>query len=105
MSSSSVGIIYKYRHEPAKKEAKNLEVWLKGKGVTVFSEEMGGTVRMNGCPEEPINIPNTVDWVVVLGGDGTLLGAARKVGRYGVPILGRPRFSHQHSTQRPLSGH
>ena len=104
MSSRSVGIIYKYRHEPAKKEARNLEVWLKSKGVTVFSEEMGGTVRMNGCPEEPINIPNTVDWVVVLGGDGTLLGAARKVGRYGVPILGVNLGGLGFLTSIPLKG-
>ena len=104
MSSSSVVIIYKYRHEPAKKEARNLEVWLKGKDVTVFSEEMGGTVRMNGCPEEPINIPNTVDWVVVLGGDGTLLGAARKVGRYGVPILGVNLGGLGFLTSIPLKG-
>lgn len=104
MSSSSVGIIYKYRHEPAKKEAKNLEDWLKGKGVTVFSEEMSSTVRMNECPEEPINIPNTVDWVVVLGGDGTLLGAARKVGRYGVPILGVNLGGLGFLTSIPLKG-
>ena len=87
MASTSVGIIYKYKFEPAKLEAKKLENWLEDKGVTVFSEEMSSMVRMNGCPEEPINIPNTVDWVIVLGGDGTLLGAARQVGKYGVPIL------------------
>ena len=84
MSSTSVGIIYKYKFEPAKREAAGLEKWLKEKGVSVFSEEMGSTARLNGCPEEPITIPDTVDWVVVLGGDGTLLGAARRVGKYGV---------------------
>ena len=104
MSSISVGIIYKYRHEPAKKEAKKLEDWLKGKGVRVFSEEMTSAVTMNGCPEESIRIPHTVDWVVVLGGDGTLLGAARKVGRYGVPILGVNLGGLGFLTSIPLTG-
>ncbi len=80
MPHSSVGIIYKHQHEPARLEAGKLETWFKQKGIEVFSEEMeaGGASI----------IPDSVDWVVVLGGDGTLLGASRKVGQHGVPILG-----------------
>ena len=88
MPSESVGIIYKHRHEPARKEAKNLENWFKQKGIKVFLEEMKTKGSLNGYCEESKVIPKTVDWVVVLGGDGTLLGAARRVGRFGAPMLG-----------------
>ena len=88
MPSESVGIIYKHRHEPARKEAKKLENWFKQKGVKVFLEEMKTKGSLDGYCEESMVIPKTVDWVVVLGGDGTLLGAARRVGRFGAPMLG-----------------
>ena len=101
---TSVGIIYKYNFEPAKAEAGNLEKWLKGKGVTVFSEEMSGQEKLNACFEGPSIIPHTVDWIVVLGGDGTLLGAARKVGRFGVPILGVNLGGLGFLTSIPLTG-
>ncbi len=88
MPSRSAGIIYKHHHEPARIEAEKLKDWFKQKGIKVFSEEMKTKGSLDGCCEESVVIPKTVDWVVVLGGDGTLLGAARRVGRFGSPILG-----------------
>ncbi|MBN1625203.1 MAG: NAD(+)/NADH kinase, partial [Deltaproteobacteria bacterium] len=88
MSDISVGIIYKHQFEPARAEAEKLEKWLRDKGVTVFSEEMSPKGRINGCSEDSTVMPDKLNWIVVLGGDGTLLGAARKVGRHGIPILG-----------------
>jgi NAD+ kinase len=88
MGAGFAGIIYKYNHEPAKSEAVKLERWLKDKGIQVFSQEMVAEASMEKHGRQRSEIPRNLDWVVVLGGDGTLLGAAREIGRYGVPILG-----------------
>jgi NAD+ kinase len=88
MSHRTIGIIYKRSFELARMEAQKLENWLKDKGLEVFSEEVGGGENLNNCQDTPSNFPKDMESLVVLGGDGTLLGAARRVGKYGIPILG-----------------
>jgi NAD+ kinase len=84
----SVGIIYKHHNMPAKREANTLKEWFIKRGIQVYSEEMEAKEFQYQHSEEDSTIPKTVNWLVVLGGDGTLLGAARRIGKHGVPILG-----------------
>jgi len=102
MPLSSVGIIYKHHFEPARIEAQKLAAWIAEKGISVFQDSMDTKSAANGCVEEPSSIPHNVNCVVVLGGDGTLLGAARKMGKYGVPILGVNLGSLGFLTEIPL---
>jgi NAD+ kinase len=88
MSLTSIGILYKHHFEPARTEAEKITKWLKAKGIDAFSEEMGPVGRMDACLDTSSDIPQDVKLFIVVGGDGTLLGAARKVVHFGVPILG-----------------
>ncbi len=83
MPSISVGVVYKQKFDPAVKEADKLVKWLQNKGLTVFSESMGPQKAGNNLP-----VSGDIKWIIVLGGDGTLLGASRKYGRHNIPILG-----------------
>jgi NAD+ kinase len=82
-----VGIICKIgRAEPAE-ILKTLLPWLKNKGYEVFiDEETAALLDVEGYSKA--EIPALVDKIIVLGGDGTMLGVARLIGDRGVPILG-----------------
>jgi len=82
-----IGILYKHSFPPAKKEAVRLKEWLRKRGIEVYMEEMDLVVGVKSGPETT-SIPSDISWAIVLGGDGTLLGAARRVGHFDAPIMG-----------------
>ncbi len=79
----SIGIIANSSKENAVEQAERLRDWLSDRGVKVFLE-----TKLNGEGDETREFVSLIDMVVVFGGDGTLLVAARLVKKYGVPIVG-----------------
>ena len=82
-----VGIVHKHDNEKARQEAFKLKKWLEGRGIEASVEQMESVSTFNEEIHYPAPEPKP-DWAIVLGGDGTLLGAARRIGRFGIPLLG-----------------
>jgi NAD+ kinase len=84
-----VGLIARDDRPDAADVVRRLCAWLQARGCQVVVDAgtggiAGGGVEVARGPDWP----KDADLVVVLGGDGTLLAAARLVGSLGVPILG-----------------
>ena len=79
----SVAIIVKPHHDEARATAEQLSVWLRDRNL----KQVGDTLSASDARREPTVISDA-DLVVVLGGDGTMISAARMVGDADVPILG-----------------
>jgi len=83
----SVLVVYKAGHDQARRMARTVSDWLVGRGLTV-------RVRENLPDACPIVVPvgatpaATPDLALILGGDGTMLSAARQRVADGVPLLG-----------------
>jgi NAD+ kinase len=83
----TVGIVSKPNSQAAGEIVPKLLDWLARRGIEVRIDvqtaDYAGTV--NGLPRE--GVPERSDLVIVLGGDGTLLSAARAIGRRETPLF------------------
>jgi NAD+ kinase len=81
-----------------------LTIWLREHGYAITVD----AVTSQYCDAEIVDAEELVsrkpDFVVVLGGDGTLLATARTVARADIPILGvRMRFSRLWKPSTPAA--
>lgn len=86
----TVGIFGKNRDPSVGGHASQLRQYLQGRGLNVLIEESIAKLltpaAAPGCPLETIG--REIDLAVVIGGDGTMLRAARHLAPHGVPIVG-----------------
>lgn len=87
-----VGIVAKPGMDSAAAEIRTLVNWLSARHVEAVVEERTAAMAGLGWASPPSRdaLPALVDLVVVLGGDGTLLGMADRISQAGLetPILG-----------------
>ena len=82
----TVGIVSKPGSEQAGKIVPEIIAWLQQRGIAVRLDENTGVYA--GAPAIPREeVPEGCDLMIVLGGDGTLLSAARAIGRREIPLF------------------
>ena len=84
-----IGVIPNFEKDPEFKDTKKILKYIKSIGamplLTAFA------ANMTDMPESAVDedeLFKSSDFIVVLGGDGTLLEAAERASLYGTPILG-----------------
>ncbi|HYP53628.1 MAG TPA: NAD(+)/NADH kinase, partial [Pyrinomonadaceae bacterium] len=90
-----VGVLVKPHQPEAVKTVCRLVEFLTGRGVAVVADPRVNARAVEaetGCAVEMLEgdeqLAASVDLLVVLGGDGTMLAAARAIGDRGTPVLG-----------------
>jgi NAD+ kinase len=85
----TIGVFVGPRKQEALAVVCDLMEWSKQRGIELRA--VGETAHEVGCAPLALNngeISEDVDLIVVLGGDGTMLGAARLIGTRQIPVLG-----------------
>ncbi len=88
MAIRRVGIVSKPKKEDVQAVVPGLLSWLKQHSVEiVYDQETAAAINSPGSGVAREKIPESVDLIIVLGGDGTLLATARLLAGRPTPIL------------------
>lgn len=82
-------IISKQGKPELEKVVREVGAWLNSNGYSITADRVTRAFWPDAAPAEREDLVEArPDFVIVLGGDGTLLSTARNVARAGIPILG-----------------
>lgn len=85
----TIGAVVGPRKPEALEVVCELREWLKARGVELrAADSIAAQAQCAPLAESDGELTEDVDLIVVLGGDGTMLGAARLVGARQIPVLG-----------------
>ena len=83
----SVGIVSRPRRTDISTVVPPLLDWLAERGVTAILDQETAACLSSGAGRPREELPSSADMLIVLGGDGTLLAAARLMSVRNIPIL------------------
>ncbi len=83
-----VAILVKPEDSEAFETGQELSAWLKGLGVEVIGEPLVLSKIADSDSPSAVEAGTGADLIVVLGGDGTMISAARLIGDRDIPVIG-----------------
>jgi NAD+ kinase len=88
MKSKSVGILTKPRFPEIERTLRDVVSWLRARSIDVVLDTTSAMLLGEKGGYQKTQLAGKADVLLVLGGDGTMLNAARLSGERSIPILG-----------------
>lgn len=88
MKSKSIGILTKPKFPEVKTTVHAVVNWLRDRKIDVILDNTSATLLNERGGVQKTQLAQKADVLLILGGDGTMLNAARLAGERGIPILG-----------------
>ena len=88
MKSKSIGILTKPKFPEVKATLQDVVAWLRDRHIDVILDTTSAGLLGEFGGYQKTQLALKADVLLVLGGDGTMLNAARLAGERGIPILG-----------------
>ncbi|HEY7534144.1 MAG TPA: NAD(+)/NADH kinase [Nitrospiraceae bacterium] len=88
MKNKSIGILTKPKFPEIKTTLQAVVSWLRTRNIDVLLDVTSASLLAEQSGMQKTQLVDKADVLLVLGGDGTMLSAARLAGERGIPILG-----------------